>query len=191
MFNQYCRECKTHVPDALFRSSSSTICTPCLEALGAIIHNHVATASPKVYPPGYSGQRAHFAVRALGGLPIPNISRPADWKGRAKKAKKRDKNKKRWQRHNEYQQAKKDSNDFLKSQEWRRLRVEALHKFGSRCMACGASPTDGVTQINVDHVKPRKTHPELALDINNIQILCGCCNHGKGNRDFDFRQGAE
>jgi 5-methylcytosine-specific restriction endonuclease McrA len=35
--------------------------------------------------------------------------------------------------------------------------------------------------MNVDHIKPRKQFPWLALDIDNCQILCQACNHGKGN----------
>lgn len=37
--------------------------------------------------------------------------------------------------------------------------------------------------LNVDHVKPRKFYPELALDLDNLQVLCALCNHGKGNSD--------
>lgn len=72
--------------------------------------------------------------------------------------------------------------DFLMTFEWRKVRMIALKKHGARCQCCGASPADGV-RINVDHIKPRKTHPELALDVNNLQVLCGECNHGKGNWD--------
>ena len=71
---------------------------------------------------------------------------------------------------------------FLKSYEWRKLRMEALIKYGRKCVCCGATPETGAV-MNVDHIKPRKTHPELALDINNLQILCDECNHGKGNWD--------
>lgn len=79
-------------------------------------------------------------------------------------------------------------NDFLLSFEWRKLRMEAIKKYGTRCMCCGASPKDGVV-INVDHIKPRKTHPELSLDMDNLQILCDACNHGKGNWDTtDWRK---
>jgi hypothetical protein len=74
------------------------------------------------------------------------------------------------------------SNEFLVSYEWRRVRIMALKKHGSRCQCCGASPSTGAV-MNVDHIKPRKTHPSLALDINNLQILCDQCNHGKGNWD--------
>lgn len=60
--------------------------------------------------------------------------------------------------------------------------MEALKKHGARCQCCGASPQTGAV-INVDHVKPRKLFPELALSLDNLQILCHECNHGKGNWD--------
>ncbi len=76
---------------------------------------------------------------------------------------------------------------FLFSYEWRKLRMQALKKHGAKCQCCGASPATGAV-MNVDHIKPRKTHPELALDINNLQVLCHECNHGKGNWDMtDWR----
>lgn len=75
------------------------------------------------------------------------------------------------------------SDDFLASYEWRRLRMIVLTKRGAKCECCGASPTDGVTVINVDHIKPRRKFPELALTESNLQVLCGVCNHGKGNWD--------
>jgi hypothetical protein len=78
--------------------------------------------------------------------------------------------------------------DFLQSYEWRRVRMEALKKYGTRCQCCGATPADGV-KMNVDHIKPRKLFPQLALDISNLQVLCEVCNHGKGNWDMtDWRQ---
>lgn len=71
---------------------------------------------------------------------------------------------------------------FLDTYEWRKLRMEALKKYGPKCMCCGATPQTGAV-MNVDHIKPRKLWPSLALDINNLQILCHECNHGKGNWD--------
>ena len=76
-----------------------------------------------------------------------------------------------------------DSDDFLESYEWRRLRMEVIKARGARCECCGATRADGKTVINVDHIKPRRTHPELALDQTNLQVLCNVCNHGKGNWD--------
>jgi 5-methylcytosine-specific restriction endonuclease McrA len=72
--------------------------------------------------------------------------------------------------------------EFLETYAWRKLRMQILLRYGSRCMCCGATPQTGAV-MNVDHIKPRLTHPELALDSENLQILCGECNHGKGNWD--------
>jgi len=78
--------------------------------------------------------------------------------------------------------------DFLQSYEWRKIRLVALKLHGRKCLCCGATPETGAI-MNVDHIKPRKTHPSLALDINNLQVLCHECNHGKSNWDStDFRK---
>lgn len=83
------------------------------------------------------------------------------------------------------------SPDFLGSFQWRKLRMQVLKHYGAKCMCCGATPEHGAV-MNVDHIKPRKTHPKLALDFDNLQVLCGECNHGKGNWDStDFRPADE
>ena len=74
------------------------------------------------------------------------------------------------------------TDSFLSTYEWRRVRMIALKKYGPRCQCCGATPADGAV-MNVDHIKPRKLFPELALTLDNLQILCHECNHGKGNWD--------
>lgn len=71
---------------------------------------------------------------------------------------------------------------FLVSYEWRRVRMAVLKRDGATCRCCGATAKDG-TQIQVDHIKPRRLYPELALDETNLQVLCAACNHGKGNWD--------
>lgn len=76
-----------------------------------------------------------------------------------------------------------DSDAFLRSYEWRSLRMVVLKARGRRCECCGAQPTDGVTVLHVDHIKPRRLFPALALDVTNLQVLCEPCNHGKGNWD--------
>ena len=76
---------------------------------------------------------------------------------------------------------------FLWSPDWRRLRYKALKLSNGRCQLCGRSPKDGII-LNVDHIRSRRKHPELALDIDNLQVLCNVCNHGKGNiDDTDWR----
>lgn len=79
------------------------------------------------------------------------------------------------------------STEFLLSYEWRKVRMEAIKRYGNVCMCC-RSPTN---PIHVDHIKPRRDFPELALEIENLQVLCDECNHGKGNWDTtDWRNGA-
>jgi hypothetical protein len=75
-----------------------------------------------------------------------------------------------------------NSDAFLESYEWRKLRMEVLIRDGARCACCGNSRIEGRV-MHVDHIKPRKTYPELALDPGNLQVLCDICNHGKGNWD--------
>jgi 5-methylcytosine-specific restriction endonuclease McrA len=88
-----------------------------------------------------------------------------------------------------YQQANSDA--FLSSFEWRKVRMVALKKYGAKCQCCGATPATGAV-MNVDHIKPRRFFPQLALDVNNLQILCNPCNHGKGSWDMtDWRPKTE
>lgn len=82
------------------------------------------------------------------------------------------------------------SDNFLKTFEWRRARMLALKTHGARCQCCGATPAHGA-RMNVDHIKPRRLFPELALKQSNLQVLCEACNHGKGNWDqTDWRPGS-
>lgn len=74
------------------------------------------------------------------------------------------------------------SDKFLNSHEWAKVRYKVLVKYGAICQCCGASKESGRV-MNVDHIKPRKTHPHLALDENNLQVLCSTCNKGKSNWD--------
>jgi hypothetical protein len=55
--------------------------------------------------------------------------------------------------------------------EWAQVRYQVLLKYRDKpCMACGRGPKQGVW-LNVDHIKPRKTHPHLALSIRDFQYL--------------------
>jgi len=84
-----------------------------------------------------------------------------------------------------------NASDFLMSYEWRVVRMMALEKYGSVCQCCGASPRTGAV-MNVDHIKPRRLFPTLALDVDNLQILCHECNHGKSNwSQTDWRESVE
>ncbi|MEZ5932474.1 MAG: HNH endonuclease [Alphaproteobacteria bacterium] len=72
------------------------------------------------------------------------------------------------------------ADSFYRSYKWRRLRVDVLEANRERygllaCECCGMVDTT----FHVDHIYPRSTHPELALDPANLQVLCDDCNVGK------------
>lgn len=81
---------------------------------------------------------------------------------------------------------KKSSNAFYASWEWKKVRYEAIKKYEQRCMCCGWRVGDTeYGYLVVDHIKPRSKYPALALDVNNLQILCNDCNMGKSNDSID------
>lgn len=72
---------------------------------------------------------------------------------------------------------------FYDSWEWKKLRYEVLKTYGAICMLCHTH-----WHIVVDHIKPRSRYPALALDFDNMQVLCNDCNKGKAADDeTDFR----
>jgi uncharacterized protein (TIGR02646 family) len=79
--------------------------------------------------------------------------------------------------------------EFYASLSWKKVRYQALQQTGGKCQCCGARGRD--ISLHVDHIKPRSKYPELALDINNLQVLCADCNIGKLNVDeTDWRDKA-
>jgi 5-methylcytosine-specific restriction endonuclease McrA len=75
---------------------------------------------------------------------------------------------------------------FLRSHEWAEIRYAALRNSKGRCCLCGRSAKDGA-RLTVDHIKPRRRFPAIALVLSNLQVLCSVCNWGKGNRCDDWR----
>lgn len=81
---------------------------------------------------------------------------------------------------------------FYKSEEWQRLRYDALVQSNGCCLACGRSPRFDGAVLRVDHVKSIRFHPHLRADPTNLQVLCNGCNWGKGGIDeTDWRTGQE
>lgn len=77
------------------------------------------------------------------------------------------------------QEARTASNErFFSSRAWFDVRYRALKMCAGKCMACGNRD-----QLQVDHIKPRSKFPSLALNIDNLQVLCFACNLGKSNKD--------
>ncbi len=61
-----------------------------------------------------------------------------------------------------------------RSRRWKALRLQALRRDGWRCVKCG-----GRRRLEVDHVKPVRTHPELSFVLDNLQTLDAGCHSRK------------
>lgn len=64
---------------------------------------------------------------------------------------------------------------FYKTKAWRKLRLNTLYRDKFTCTQCGASVA-GKGRSRVDHIKPRRSHPELALEPTNVRTLCINCD---------------
>ena len=64
---------------------------------------------------------------------------------------------------------------------WKAVRYQAKRRDGWKCVSCGASG-----DLEVDHVKPIRTHPDLAYDLRNLQTLCVPCHSRKTRIEVGF-----
>ena len=68
---------------------------------------------------------------------------------------------------------------FYLTKAWESVRKQALTRDGYRCAHCQVlclGKKRNKPSPHVDHIKPRKQHPELALDIANLRTLCHSCH---------------
>ena len=80
-----------------------------------------------------------------------------------------------------------ETKKFYRTDEWQSLRKEYMEKNKAKyfeCNYCGENVSLNKT-LNIDHIKPLKTHWNLRLDINNLQILCQDCNKFKASKQND------
>lgn len=64
----------------------------------------------------------------------------------------------------------------IRSPRWKALRLAAKRRDGWRCVECKAAG-----RLEVDHIKPVRSHPQLAFELSNLQSLCPSC-HGRKTR---------
>lgn len=77
----------------------------------------------------------------------------------------------------------------LRAKEWKILRALVIDILGTACLKCGFNAGE---KIHVDHIKPKSKFPELAMEIDNLQVLCRRCNFEKAASDTtDYRQAKE
>ncbi|MCB1371522.1 MAG: HNH endonuclease [Rhodobacteraceae bacterium] len=64
-------------------------------------------------------------------------------------------------------------------QRWMALRALVLSRDRNTCQACGKHG-----RLEVDHVKPVRTHPHLRWNPANLQALCIACHVAKTNAEL-------
>ena len=82
-----------------------------------------------------------------------------------------------------------DKQRFYSSRAWRALRYATLHKNCERygVLTCEVCRSIG-GPFHCDHIEPLSKAWGRRLDPTNVQVMCGDCNLGKGNRDqIDWR----
>jgi 5-methylcytosine-specific restriction endonuclease McrA len=75
---------------------------------------------------------------------------------------------------------KRASKHVTRGPRWLALRHAVLERDGWACVQCGAR---GV-RIEVDHIRPVRTHPGAAYDPSNLQSLCAPCHSRKTNLEM-------
>ena len=75
----------------------------------------------------------------------------------------------------------------IHSRKWREFRKKVIIADGGYCQRCFAKK--GIyngEDLEVHHIVPRATHPELAYDEDNVITLCKTCNLELGLNGIDF-----
>ena len=58
---------------------------------------------------------------------------------------------------------------------WRKVRRIVIDRDGGLCVICRSHGVV-VPGSDVDHIKPLRTHPDLALVVDNLRLLCKSCH---------------
>ncbi len=83
--------------------------------------------------------------------------------------------------HRAMKRSRKRTDPFYSDRSWHKLRSKVKSQWkrsGRPCGICG-KPLDWHAKPIVDHIQPRTTHPHLAHDIENLQVVHHACNTRK------------
>lgn len=64
---------------------------------------------------------------------------------------------------------------FYNSTAWKEVRTQAFVRDNYTCVDCKQVGH----KLEANHIKPRSKHPELKLELSNIETLCKKCHDGK------------
>lgn len=77
--------------------------------------------------------------------------------------------------------ARRDFNNWTKSSAGKAFKAGLFEQQQGRCVGaeCKARSPLGSEYLEIDHIQPLSKYPQLALDPQNLQLLCGPCNKKK------------
>lgn len=75
------------------------------------------------------------------------------------------------------------SRQVQKDHRWPPLRLAARRRDGYQCVQCGSR-----YRIQVDHIRPVRSAPELSFDLDNLQCLCARCHSRKTADEVGIRK---
>lgn len=79
---------------------------------------------------------------------------------------------------------------FYRTAAWLALRRQALIRDGYRCTVCGID-VSGRGKARVDHIKLRRTHRHLELELSNIRTLCSLHDNQSHREKPNSTKGAQ
>ncbi len=74
------------------------------------------------------------------------------------------------------------SKKITRGARWHVLRMAVLERDAWACVKCGSQ-----RRLEVDHVKPVRTHPDLAYVMANLQTLCATHHTQKTRLEIGFK----
>jgi len=77
---------------------------------------------------------------------------------------------------------------FYSTPAWRALRRQALKRDRYQCVLCRADLRK-LGSSRVDHIKPRRRWPELALVLANLRSLCATCDNRQSREKLEHPHG--
>lgn len=69
---------------------------------------------------------------------------------------------------------KRHSQRVSRTRRWKALRMQVMERDEWKCVQCNDR-----RRLEVDHIKPVRTHPDLAYVMSNLQTLCIACHARK------------
>ena len=63
----------------------------------------------------------------------------------------------------------------LNTRRWRAVRTMALQRDAYLCVPCRAKARH-VPAVDVHHIRPRRTNPELTYSLDNLESVCRACH---------------